>query len=218
MNIVSSAIPIISGAIQSSSAQKAARELEDPTSFQLTPEQQKFGAETLRRYKEGMTPEEINLYMQNMARQTGAAERAMRNLGMGGLATGISSIYNLQGLQNLAAQNAQISRDALSQYGQFAGTSQQVSNFETQRANAFRDAKAEAIGKTQQSGMENIMKGVMGGIGGFGDLGTMAGYDQMYKGNWWEDADKSYQGQMKAGLGVMGLLDPTLGSILGMGQ
>ena len=181
MNIVSSAIPIISGAIQSSSAQKAARELEDPTSFQLTPEQQKFGAETLRRYKEGMTPEEINLYMQNMARQTGAAERAMRNLGMGGLATGISSIYNLQGLQNLAAQNAQISRDALSQYGQFAGTSQQVSNFETQRANAFRDAKAEAIGKTQQSGMENIMKGVMGGIGGFGDLGTMAGYDAMYK-------------------------------------
>ena len=66
--------------------------------------------------------------------------------------------------------------------------------------------------------MENIMQGVMGGIGGFGDLGTMAAYDQMYKGNWWEDADKSYQGQMKAGLGVMGLLDPTFGSILGMGQ
>lgn len=183
MNLVAAAVPIITGAIQSSSAQKAARELEDPTSLQLTPEQQKFGAETLKRYKEGMTPGERSAYMQNMARQTGAAERAMRNLGMAGLAPAISSIYNLQGLQNLAAQNAQISRDALSQYGQFAGTSQQVSDREAQRANAFRDAKAEAIGKTQQSGMENIMQGVMGGIGGFGDLGTMAGYDEMYKGD-----------------------------------
>ena len=83
MNIVSAAVPIISGAIQSSSARKAARELEDPTSFQLTPEQQKFGAMTLRRAEEGMSQAERNLYMQNMARQTGAAERAMRNLGMG---------------------------------------------------------------------------------------------------------------------------------------
>ena len=181
MNIVAAAVPIISGAIQSSSARKAARELEDPTSFGLTPEQQKFGAMTLRRAEEGMSQAERNLYMQNMARQTGAAERAMRNLGMAGLAPAISSIYNLQGLQNLAAQNAQISRDALSQYGQFAGTSQQVSDLEVQRANAFRDAKAQAIGETQKSGMENIMQGVMGGMGGFGDLGTMAGYDEMYK-------------------------------------
>ena len=183
MGIVSALVPVITGAIQSSSANKAARELEDPTSFRLTPEQQKFGDMTLRRAEEGLTLKEEASYMQNMARQTGAAERAMRNLGMAGLAPAMSSIYNLQGIQNLAAQDAQISRDALSQYGQFAGTSQQVSDLEVQRANAFRDAKAQAIGETQKSGMENIMKGVMGGMGAVGDFGTMAGYDAMYKGD-----------------------------------
>jgi hypothetical protein len=84
----------------------------------------------LRRAEQGMSAAERAAFEQGMARRTGAAERAMRNLGMSGVASGISNIFNIDAMNQFAAQSEAERRRGEQMY---AGIAIRCRPFKTER-------------------------------------------------------------------------------------
>ena len=68
-------------------------------SFSATPQM------ALRRAEQGMSAAERAAFEQGMARRKEDAERAMRNIGIAGVAQAVSNIFNIEAMNQFAAQS-----------------------------------------------------------------------------------------------------------------
>jgi hypothetical protein len=165
------------GLFQRISASQAAKNLPDRQTFQVSPEMRRSEEMALRRAEQGMSAAERAAFEQGMARRTGAAERAMRNLGMSGVASGISNIFNIDAMNQMAAQSESMRRAGEQQYASIAGQIQNIADQETRSFNDMLLRQQMALGQAGASGMKNITGGLMnlatgdfgGGIFGGGD-------------------------------------------------
>ena len=78
------------GLFQTISASQAAKKLPEAQKYTPSPQMRRAEEMALRRAEQGMSSAERAAFEQGMARRTGAAERAMRNLGLAGVAQGVS--------------------------------------------------------------------------------------------------------------------------------
>lgn len=163
------------GFFQTISASQAARNLPDRQKFQVSPEMRRAEEMALRRAEQGMSAAERAAFEQGMARRTGAAERAMRNLGMSGVASGISNIFNIDAMNQFAAQSESMRRAGEQQYASIAGQIQNIADQETRSFNDMLLRQQTALGQAGASGMKNITGGLMNlATGGFGGGGSEA--------------------------------------------
>jgi hypothetical protein len=149
------------GLYQTISASKAAKNLPDRQTFQVSPEMRRAEEMALRRAEQGMSAAERAAFEQGMARRTGAAERAMRNLGMSGVASGISNIFNIDAMNQIAAQSESMRRAGEQQYASIAGQIQNIADQETRSFNDMLLRQQMALGQAGASGMKNLMGGLM---------------------------------------------------------
>lgn len=161
------------GLFQTISASQAAKNLPDRQQYQVSPEMRRAESMALRRAEQGMSAAERAAFEQGMARRTGAAERAMRNLGMGGVATGISSIFNIDAMNQMAAQSESMRRAGEQQYATIANQIQNIADQETRSFNDMLMRQQMALGQAGASGMKNLTGGFMNlATGGFGGGNT----------------------------------------------
>jgi len=165
------------GVFQTISASQAARNLPDRQTFQVSPEMRRAEEMALRRAEQGMSAAERAAFEQGMARRTGAAERAMRNLGMSGVASGISNIFNIDAMNQMAAQSESMRRAGEQQYASIAGQIQNIADQETRSFNDMLFRQQMALGQAGASGMKNITGGLMNlATGDFGGGGSFDPY------------------------------------------
>ena len=163
------------GLFQTISASQAAKKLPDRQQYQVSPEMRRAESMALRRAEQGMSAAERAAFEQGMARRTGAAERAMRNLGMGGVATGISSIFNIDAMNQMAAQSESMRRAGEQQYAAIANQIQNIADQETRSFNDMLMRQQMALGQAGASGMKNLTGGFMNlATGGFGGGNTIS--------------------------------------------
>lgn len=161
------------GLFQTISASQAAKNLPDRQTFQVSPEMRRAEGMALQRAKQGMSAAERAAFEQGMARRTGAAERAMRNLGMSGVASGMSNIFNIDAMNQMAAQSESMRRAGEQQYASIAGQIQNIADQETRSFNDMLLRQQTALGQAGASGMKNITGGFMNlATGDFGGGGT----------------------------------------------
>lgn len=161
------------GLFQTISASQAAKNLPDRQQYQVSPEMRRAESMALRRAEQGMSAAERAAFEQGMARRTGAAERAMRNLGMGGVASGISSIFNIDAMNQMAAQSESMRRAGEQQYATIANQIQNIADQETRSFNDMLMRQQMALGQAGASGMKNLTGGFMNlATGGFGGGNT----------------------------------------------
>jgi len=166
------------GLFQTISASQAAKNLPNRQTFQVSPEMRRAEEMALRRAEQGMSAAERAAFEQGMARRTGAAERAMRNLGMSGVASGISNIFNIDAMNQMAAQSESMRRAGEQQYASIANQVQNIADQETRSFNDMLLRQQMALGQAGASGMKNITGGLMNlatgdfgsGFGGGGDF------------------------------------------------
>jgi hypothetical protein len=91
-----------------------------------------------------------------MARRTGAAERAMRNIGLAGVAQGVSNIFNIDAMNQFAAQSEAERRRGEQMYAGIAGQMQAIQDTETSSFNQMLQQQRTALGQASASGMKNL--------------------------------------------------------------
>jgi len=146
----------VAGIAQTIAASEAAKKL--PEAQQYTPSTQMRRAEemALRRAEQGMSAAERAAFEQGMARRTGAAERAMRNIGLAGVAQGVSNIFNIDAMNQFAAQSEAERRRGEQMYAGIAGQMQAIQDRETASFNQMLQQQRTALGGAAASGMKNI--------------------------------------------------------------
>jgi hypothetical protein len=144
------------GIYQAVSASKAAKKLPDTKPYGATPQMKKAEAMALRRAEQGVSPAERALFEQGMARRTGAAERAMRNTGISGVAQGVSNIFNIDAMNQFSAQSEAERRKGEAMYAGIAGQMQGIQDRETTSFNQMLQQQRTALGGAAASGMKNI--------------------------------------------------------------
>ena len=156
MGLVGAAVQGITGIAQTISASKAAKKLPEAREYTATPQMRRAEEMALRRAEQGMSSAERAAFEQGMARRTGAAERAMRNLGMSGLASGISNIFNIDAMNQFAAQSEAERRRGEQMYAGIAGQMQAIQDRETASFNQMLQQQRTALGQAAASGMKNL--------------------------------------------------------------
>ena len=144
------------GIYQAVSASKAAKNLPDAKSYGATPQMKRAEEMALRRAEQGVSPAERALFEQGMARRTGAAERAMRNIGMSGVAQGVSNIFNIDAMNQFSAQSEAERRKGEAMYAGIAGQMQGIQDRDTTSFNQMLQQQRTALGGAAASGMKNI--------------------------------------------------------------
>jgi hypothetical protein len=146
----------VTGIVQTIAASKAAKNLPEAREYTATPQMRRAEEMALRRAEQGMSAAERAAFEQGMARRTGAAERAMRNLGMSGLASGISNIFNIDAMNQFSAQSEAERRKGEAMYAGIAGQMQSIQDRETTSFNQMLQQQRTALGGAAASGMKNI--------------------------------------------------------------
>ena len=144
------------GIYQAVSASKAAKNLPDEQKYEPTPQMKRAEEMALRRAEQGVSPAERALFEQGMARRTSAAKRAMRNIGMSGVAQGVSNIFNIDAMNQFSAQSEAERRQGEAMYAGIAGQMQGIQDRETSSFNQMLQQQRAALGGAGASGMKNI--------------------------------------------------------------
>jgi len=144
------------GIYQAVSASKAAKKLPDAQKYEATPQMKRAEEMALRRAEQGMSAAERAAFEQGMARRTGAAERSMRNLGLSGVAQGVSNIFNIDAMNQFSAQSEAERRRGEQMYAGIAGQMQAIQDRETSSFNQMLQQQRTALGGAAASGMKNI--------------------------------------------------------------
>jgi hypothetical protein len=183
-------IQIVTGAIKSSQTQKALSELPDPQQFTISSEMRRGLEMAERRAEQGASAAERSAFEQGMARRTGAAERAMRNIGLGGLAQGLSNIFNIDAMNQFATQSEAERRRGEQMYMDQAARLQAQKNMDVAAANERLRQAQVALGQAGAAAGQDMSGGAMGIAsaasrmlrgGGAGDAlgGMAAGFGRM---------------------------------------
>jgi len=144
------------GIYQAVSASKAAKNLPDEQKYEPTPQMKRAEEMALRRAEQGMSDAERATFEQGMARRTSAAKRAMRNIGMSGVAQGVSNIFNIDAMNQFSAQSEAERRKGEDMYAGIAGQMQGIQDRETASFNQMLQQQRVALGGAATSGMKNI--------------------------------------------------------------
>jgi len=144
------------GIYQAVSASKAAKNLPDEQKYEPTPQMKRAEEMALRRAEQGMSTAERAAFEQGMARRTSAANRAMRNIGMSGVAQGVSNIFNIDAMNQFSAQSEAERRKGEAMYAGIAGQMQGIQDRETSSFNQMLQQQRTALGQAAASGMKNI--------------------------------------------------------------
>ena len=126
----------VTGIAQTIAASEAAKKLPEAQQYTPSPQMRRAEEMALRRAEQGMSAAERAAFEQGMARRTGAAERAMRNLGMSGVASGLSNTFNIDAMNQMAAQSESMRRAGEQQYATIAN---QIQNIADQETRSFND-------------------------------------------------------------------------------
>ena len=146
----------VTGLAQTIAASAAAKKLPDAQKYEATPQMKKAEAMALRRAEQGYSPAERAFFEQGMARRTSAANRAMRNIGMSGVAQGVSGIFNIDAMNQFSAQSEGERRKGEAMYAGIAGQMQAIQDRETSSFNQMLQQQRTALGGAAASGMKNI--------------------------------------------------------------
>jgi hypothetical protein len=146
----------VTGLAQTIAASAAAKKLPESKSYGATPQMKKAEAMAERRAEQGTSSAERAAFEQGMARRTGAAERAMRNIGMSGIAQGVSNIFNIDAMNQFSAQSEAERRKGEAMYAGIAGQMQGIQDRETSSFNQMLQQQRTALGGAAASGMKNI--------------------------------------------------------------
>jgi hypothetical protein len=146
----------VTGLAQTIAASAAAKKLPESKSYGATPQMKKAEAMAERRAEQGTSSAERAAFEQGMARRTGAAERAMRNIGMSGIAQGVSNIFNIDAQNQFSAQSEAERRKGEAMYAGIAGQMQGIQDRETSSFNQMLQQQRTALGGAAASGMKNI--------------------------------------------------------------
>lgn len=146
----------VTGIAQTIAASSAAKNLPDAQKYEATPQMKRAEAMAERRAEQGMSSAERAAFEQGMARRTGAAERAMRNIGMSGIAQGVSNIFNIDAMNQFSAQSEAERRKGEAMYAGIAGQMQGIQDRETTSFNQMLNQQRTALGQAAASGMKNL--------------------------------------------------------------
>lgn len=144
------------GIYQAVSASSAAKKLPDSQRHTVSPEMRKAQAMAERRAEKGFSDGERAAFEQSMARRSNAASRAMRNLGMSGVAQGVSNIFNIDAMNQFSAQSEAEKRKGEAMYTGIAGQIQGLQDRETSSFNQMLQQSRTALGQAGASGLKNI--------------------------------------------------------------
>lgn len=146
----------VTGIAQTIAASEAAKKLPEAQKYTPSPQMMRAEEMALRRAEQGMSAAERAAFEQGMARRTGAAERAMRNIGLAGVAQGISNIFNIDAMNQFAAQSEAERRRGEQMYAGIAGQMQAIQDAETSSFNQMLQQQRTALGQAAASGMKNL--------------------------------------------------------------
>jgi len=146
----------VTGLVQTIAASKAAKKLPEAREYTATPQMRRAEAMAERRAEQGMSAAERAAFEQGMARRTGAAERAMRNIGMSGIAQGVSNIFNIDAMNQFSAQSEAERRKGEAMYAGIASQMQGIQDRETSSFNQMLQQQRTALGQAAASGMKNL--------------------------------------------------------------
>ena len=146
----------VTGIAQTIAASEAAKKLPEAQQYTPSPQMRRAEDMALRRAEQGMSAAERAAFEQGMARRTGAAERAMRNIGLAGVAQGVSNIFNIDAMNQFAAQSEAERRRGEQMYAGIAGQMQAIQDMETSSFNQMLQQQRTALGGAAASGMKNI--------------------------------------------------------------
>lgn len=146
----------VTGIAQTIAASEAAKKLPEAQQYTPSPQMRRAEEMALRRAEQGMSAAERAAFEQGMARRTGAAERAMRNIGLAGVAQGVSNIFNIDAMNQFAAQSEAERRRGEQMYAGIAGQMQAIQDRETASFNQMLQQQRTALGQAAASGMKNL--------------------------------------------------------------
>ena len=146
----------VTGIAQTIAASEAAKKLPEAQQYTPSPQMRRAEEMALRRAEQGMSAAERAAFEQGMARRTGAAERAMRNIGLAGVAQGVSNIFNIDAMNQFAAQSEAERRRGEQMYAGIAGQMQAIQDMETSSFNQMLQQQRTALGQASASGMKNL--------------------------------------------------------------
>jgi hypothetical protein len=146
----------VTGLAQTIAASAAAKNLPDAQKYEATPQMKRAEEMALRRAEQGYSPAERAFFEQGMARRTSAANRAMRNIGMSGVAQGVSGIFNIDAMNQFSAQGEAERRKGEAMYAGIASQMQGIQDQETTSFNQMLQQQRAALGGAAASGMKNI--------------------------------------------------------------
>jgi hypothetical protein len=154
MSWIGPVLGAVTGIAQMVSA--ANTEIEEDREFKPTSQMLKAERMAERRAREGLSPTERSLYEQGQASRSAAAERNMRNLGMGQFAPSVSAMYDVEGSNKLAALSEQEKRRGEQQYAAIAGQMQGIQDRQTASFNQMLQQQRQAVGSAFASGAQNL--------------------------------------------------------------
>ena len=146
----------VTGIAQTIAASEAAKKLPEARSYGASSSLMQAQKDAERRKKEGVSAAERAAFEQGMARRTGAAERAMRNIGLAGVAQGVSNIFNIDAMNQFSAQSEAERRRGEQMYAGIAGQMQSIQDRETTSFNQMLQQQRTALGGAAASGMKNL--------------------------------------------------------------
>ena len=146
----------VTGIAQTIAASEAAKKLPEARSYGASSSLMQAQKDAERRKKEGVSAAERAAFEQGMARRTGAAERAMRNIGLAGVAQGVSNIFNIDAQTQFAVQNEAERRKGEAMYAGIASQIQGIQDRETTSFNQMLQQQRTALGGAAASGMKNL--------------------------------------------------------------
>ena len=146
----------VTGMAQTVMASEAASNLPNSRKYTASPQMKKAEEMAERRAKEGFSAAEKAAFSQGMARRTSSSERAMRNIGLGGAAQAVSNIFNIDAMNQFAAQGEAERRKGEALYAGIAGQMQGIQDRETTSFNQMLQQQRTALGQAAASGMKNI--------------------------------------------------------------
>ena len=157
---------IVTGAIQTGQAGKAAQALPEPMSFSPTPQMVKAEEMFGKRAEMGLDPAELRVARQGITRSRGVAGRMMENMGLSRISQGMSNIYGMDAEMNLAALNAKAKQDAMNRYLGVAQGFQNIQDQEVTSFNQMLNQQRMALGQAGAAGGKNILSGIGIGVQG----------------------------------------------------
>ena len=168
---LASGVPnVILGAVQAYQGFKGLKKLQKQAmpQFSVSPELQGAYSRAQGMSNQGFTGAEMGAAQQGIAQQGNVAFQRARNLAGGTLAGAINAgikSNQIGGVNQLAANDAQLRRQNIRYADTLAQDIQQQNNMETQRAFQYRMAQEQALGGAAQSGLKNIASGLSSGLG-----------------------------------------------------